>query len=74
MCRPDGWRPLTDEALRRPSPAELEAARGRMLPDVIKPGLRILFCGINPGLYPAAVGHHFARPSNRFWGPWPARA
>jgi TDG/mug DNA glycosylase family protein len=29
--------------------------------------LRILFCGINPGLYTAAVGHHFARPGNRFW-------
>ena len=37
------------------------------MPDVLKPGLRILFCGINPGLYTAAVGHHFARPGNRFW-------
>lgn len=37
------------------------------MPDVIAPGLRILFCGINPGLYTAAVGHHFARPGNRFW-------
>jgi TDG/mug DNA glycosylase family protein len=37
------------------------------VPDVIAPGLRILFCGINPGLYTAAVGHHFARPGNRFW-------
>jgi TDG/mug DNA glycosylase family protein len=35
--------------------------------DVIGPGLKILFCGINPGLYSAAVGHHFARPGNRFW-------
>jgi len=35
--------------------------------DVIAPGLRVLFCGINPGLYSAAVGHHFARPGNRFW-------
>jgi TDG/mug DNA glycosylase family protein len=34
---------------------------------VIKPGLKVLFCGINPGLYSAAVGHHFARPGNRFW-------
>jgi TDG/mug DNA glycosylase family protein len=34
---------------------------------VIAPGLRVLFCGINPGLYTAAVGHHFARPGNRFW-------
>jgi TDG/mug DNA glycosylase family protein len=35
--------------------------------DVIAPGLQVLFCGINPGLYSAAVGHHFARPGNRFW-------
>jgi TDG/mug DNA glycosylase family protein len=34
---------------------------------VVGPGLRVLFCGINPGLYSAAVGHHFARPGNRFW-------
>jgi TDG/mug DNA glycosylase family protein len=34
---------------------------------VIAPGLRVLFCGINPSLYSAAVGHHFARPGNRFW-------
>jgi double-stranded uracil-DNA glycosylase len=34
---------------------------------VIAPGLRLLFCGINPGLYSAASGHHFARPGNRFW-------
>ncbi len=39
----------------------------RRLPDVIAPDLKILFCGINPGLYSAAVGHHFARPGNRFW-------
>ncbi|WP_328995597.1 G/U mismatch-specific DNA glycosylase [Kribbella sp. NBC_01245] len=35
--------------------------------DVIAPGLRVLFCGINPGLVTAATGHHFARPGNRFW-------
>ena len=35
--------------------------------DVIGPGLRVLFCGINPGLMSAATGHHFARPGNRFW-------
>jgi TDG/mug DNA glycosylase family protein len=34
---------------------------------VIAPGLRILFCGINPSLYSAAIGHHFGRPGNRFW-------
>ncbi|GAA0953493.1 G/U mismatch-specific DNA glycosylase [Kribbella koreensis] len=37
------------------------------LGDVIKPGLRVLFCGINPGLVSAQTGHHFARPGNRFW-------
>ena len=51
----------------RPTRAQLEAARDRSIPDVIGPGLRILFCGINPSLYSAAVGHHFARPGNRFW-------
>ncbi len=35
--------------------------------DVIGPRLRILFCGINPGLMSAETGHHFARPGNRFW-------
>src|SRR2546423_15545003 len=51
----------------RPSPADLEAARGRKLRDVIAPHLKVLFCGINPGLYSAATGNHFARPGNRFW-------
>ncbi|MDP9349887.1 MAG: mismatch-specific DNA-glycosylase, partial [Gemmatimonadota bacterium] len=51
----------------RPTREELLAAAGRTLPDVIAPGLRVLFCGINPGLYTAVVGHHFARPGNRFW-------
>lgn len=37
------------------------------MPDLVRPGLAILFCGINPSLYSAAVGHHFARPGNRFW-------
>lgn len=37
------------------------------MPDLIAPGLDVLFCGINPGLYSAATGHHFARPGNRFW-------
>lgn len=51
----------------RPSRAQLAAAAGKTVPDVIAPGLRVLFCGINPGLYSAATGHHFARPGNRFW-------
>ncbi|MFY0571415.1 G/U mismatch-specific DNA glycosylase [Archangium lansingense] len=37
------------------------------MPDLIAPGLRILFCGINPSVYSAVVGYHFARPGNRFW-------
>ena len=37
------------------------------MPDVVADGLRVLFCGINPGLMTAATGHHFARPGNRFW-------
>jgi double-stranded uracil-DNA glycosylase len=52
---------------RRPSRQQVAAAGGRRLPDVIAPGLLVLFCGINPSLYSAAVGHHFARPGNRFW-------
>jgi double-stranded uracil-DNA glycosylase len=51
----------------RPSPAALAAAAGKRVPDLIAPGLKVLFCGINPSLYSAAVGHHFARPGNRFW-------
>ena len=51
----------------RPDVAALRRARRRTLPDVIAPGLGVLFCGINPGLYSAAIGHHFGRPGNRFW-------
>jgi len=51
----------------RPTPDQIAAARGKGIRDVIAPGLRILLCGINPGLYTAAIGHHFGRPGNRFW-------
>ncbi|HEX9544804.1 MAG TPA: G/U mismatch-specific DNA glycosylase [Pyrinomonadaceae bacterium] len=51
----------------KPTKEQLIAAAGKTVRDVIAPGLRVLFCGINPGLYTAAVGHHFARPGNRFW-------
>ena len=51
----------------RPTPADLAAARDRTIPDVVTAGLRVLFSGINPGLYSAATGYHFARPGNRFW-------
>jgi TDG/mug DNA glycosylase family protein len=50
-----------------PTRAELLAAADKTVPDVIARGLRVLFCGINPGLYSAYCGHHFARPGNRFW-------
>ena len=52
---------------RRPTRVDLEVATGRTVPDVIARDLDVLFCGINPGLWSAAVGHHFARPGNRFW-------
>ncbi|MGE5463149.1 MAG: G/U mismatch-specific DNA glycosylase [Syntrophothermus sp.] len=51
----------------KPTRADLLAAKDKTVRDVIAPGLRILFCGINPGLYSGATGHHFARPGNRFW-------
>ncbi|MBB4932174.1 TDG/mug DNA glycosylase family protein [Lipingzhangella halophila] len=50
-----------------PTKDELAAAHGVTIPDVIAPGLDVLFCGINPGLYSGYTGHHFARPGNRFW-------
>jgi TDG/mug DNA glycosylase family protein len=51
----------------RPTPADLAAATNQTIPDLTAPGLRVLFSGINPGLYSAATGYHFARPGNRFW-------
>jgi TDG/mug DNA glycosylase family protein len=50
-----------------PTRADLQTAASRTIPDVVAPGLRVLFSGINPGLYSAWTGHHFARPGNRFW-------
>lgn len=52
---------------RKPTKEEILAAANKTLPDVIAPDLDVVFCGINPGLYTAAVGHHFGRPGNRFW-------
>lgn len=51
----------------RPSPAQLQAAYGRTVPDLVRPGLDVLLCGINPSLWSGAVGLHFASPSNRLW-------
>jgi double-stranded uracil-DNA glycosylase len=51
----------------KPTKEDLLAATNKGIQDVIKPKLKVLFCGINPGLYTAAVGHHFGRPGNRYW-------
>src|SRR5690349_24731259 len=60
-------RSRADTSFARPTKAELAAAAGKGIRDVVAPGLKVLFVGINPGLYSAATGHHFARPGNRFW-------
>jgi TDG/mug DNA glycosylase family protein len=57
----------TPERRWRPTREQVAAAAGASVPDVTAAGLVALFCGINPGLYSGAVGHHFARPGNRFW-------
>jgi TDG/mug DNA glycosylase family protein len=54
-------------SVTRPTQDEIAAAAGRTIPDLGGPGLGVLFSGINPSLYSAATGHHFARPGNRFW-------
>ncbi|MEV4215810.1 G/U mismatch-specific DNA glycosylase [Micromonospora sp. NPDC049662] len=51
----------------RPTKTDLAAAADRTIPDVLAPALSVLFVGINPGLWSAATGWHFARPGNRFW-------
>ncbi|MEO5724414.1 MAG: mismatch-specific DNA-glycosylase [Ilumatobacteraceae bacterium] len=47
--------------------AELEGFRDSSVPDLVGPGLRLLFVGINPGLWTAATQTHFAHPGNRFY-------
>jgi TDG/mug DNA glycosylase family protein len=51
----------------KPTRAQVLAARNRVVPDLVAENLTVLFVGINPGLYTAAIGHHFGRPGNRFW-------
>ena len=51
----------------RPTKQQLAEAVNKIVPDLIAPNLKVLLCGINPGLYTAAIGHHFGRPGNRFW-------
>ncbi len=65
--RQNGRASLKMTGQHKPTRQGLLAAAGKTVPDVIAPGLRVLFCGINPGLYSAATGHHFARHGNRFW-------
>ena len=48
-------------------PSQLKSFRGARVDDLIEPGVRLLFVGINPGLWTAAANAHFARPGNRFW-------
>ena len=71
MATPSASREVTSptptEVPWRPTRDELRRARTRRVPDLIAPSLRVLFVGINPGLYSGAVRHHFARPGNRFW-------
>jgi TDG/mug DNA glycosylase family protein len=55
------------EQARRATAQQVAAAAGATVPDLVGPGLRVLFCGINPSLYSAAMRCHFARPGNRFW-------
>nr|WP_312886993.1 G/U mismatch-specific DNA glycosylase [Actinocrinis puniceicyclus] len=61
--------PIPDGPARRvrPTAQQLAAAQHETIPDVLATDLRVLFCGINPGLWSAAIGKHFARPGNRFW-------
>jgi TDG/mug DNA glycosylase family protein len=47
--------------------AELESYRGAIVPDLLGPEVRLLFVGINPGLWTAATQTHFAHPVNRFY-------
>ncbi|WP_406090038.1 G/U mismatch-specific DNA glycosylase [Kitasatospora purpeofusca] len=65
---------MTEKPTRAPAPGapkptaeQLLAARDSTIEDITAPGLRVLFCGINPGLWSGATGRHFARPGNRFW-------
>jgi TDG/mug DNA glycosylase family protein len=51
----------------KPTREQLAAAQDKVISDLIAPNLKVLFIGINPGLYSGATGHHFARPGNRFW-------
>jgi TDG/mug DNA glycosylase family protein len=59
--------PLVPTTPWKPSKAQILAARDKGIADLLAEDLIVLFAGINPGLYTAAVGRHFGRPGNRFW-------
>jgi double-stranded uracil-DNA glycosylase len=51
----------------KPSKEDIREAVNRTVPDLIDHNLKVLFCGINPGIWSGATGLHFAKPGNRFW-------
>lgn len=51
----------------KPTKEQIALSVNKRISDVIAPGIKLLFCGINPGLYTAAIEKHFGRPGNRFW-------
>lgn len=51
----------------KPTKEDLRDARRRTTEDLIDYNLKVLFCGINPGIWSGATGFHFAKPGNRFW-------
>src|SRR5262249_41565812 len=59
--------PRAGGPLSRPAKQQIADSYGKTIPDLIAPGLQVLFSRINPSLHSAAVGHHVARPGNRFW-------
>lgn len=59
--------PLMPTVRFKPTREQLIAANDKSIPHLIAPHLKVLFCGINPGLYSGATGNHFAKPGNRFW-------
>jgi TDG/mug DNA glycosylase family protein len=63
----DSTAPTTSVMARSTASRPQRALAIKRLSDHIKPGVRVLFVGINPGLRSASTGHHFAGHSNRFW-------
>ena len=53
--------------MKKPTKEDLRDAINRTTEDLIDYNLKVLFCGINPGIWSGATGFHFAKPGNRFW-------